>query len=111
MDTKLIVSKILRKKTAVALGKDVIVNFQKIVPKLKRLKPSNLLYFIKNFQKREGLSDEQTAILIEKLVDKYNFHKISPDYLNELVSISKKSPYSKELTHLKFYLEHLNSLS
>ena len=111
MNLKLVVSKVIMRKTSKALGKEVIVNFQKIVPKLKKLKPESLLYFIKNFQKRENLDDSQTAVLIEKLVDRYKFQNISDKHLETLKDISKNSIYKNDLKHLKFYLDHLKSLN
>ncbi len=106
MDRKVIISKAVLKLAGKPLGKDVINQFQSdIVPLLKKVQPKNIIKFIEQFQARHKLDDSQAAVLIEKLVEKYQLHKQSQQHLDAFKDIAKMPKFKKPLGYLNFYFE------
>ncbi len=106
MDKNRIVDLVVIKLASKTLGKEIIIEFQKIIPRLEKLKPQNILYFIKDFQKKYRLNDAKVSILIEKLIKIYKFHQISKEHLKEFQKITQDSKLKQYLKHLDLSLKN-----
>jgi len=97
MQRKTVIKKVFKKLSAPFLPSPVkrdLVSFSKSLAKLDASAvPEALDEFVKGF----ALNKEQIGLVLDRLINTYQIHFVSPKHKNKLKEISKKYPSSKML--------------
>lgn len=80
-----------------SLGRDVITDIQSLIPKLKKVRPENLNYFLNNFKEKHKLNDQQYAEVVKNLIKRYKFHSLSFDHMSLFKKIVKDNDYLDDI--------------